>query len=304
MIYKGKHGGYFLYELIDTDLLWEDCPRAGYKIGNVLLFGDKNDVALGLELVRADDLATALTYISEGIANASLVDTQIQDLIASLQQQLSESKQSVNRRDELLRDLSSDLESQRYSNKMLIAQLEGLREQISIEQLSRNEILGDLEFVSAETYRKELELQEAISAKSLLEQELAERICELLEMDAANADLQKLLNQHHLDNPAAAPELVLEALLPPRAPEQAEIPAGKLYTMPSGKQIQIYHEFPSTRKSLRRRPAAGIWGLFRVVGVVVLAALLLLVGSVLATALLNGISFGEALDTILKAFLP
>ncbi len=41
MLYKGKHEGYYLYELTDTDLVWEEQPCDHYHVGNVLLFGIK-----------------------------------------------------------------------------------------------------------------------------------------------------------------------------------------------------------------------------------------------------------------------
>jgi len=318
MIYKGKHVGYYLYELTETDLMWEDCPRNNYQVGNILLFRNKRDIALGSEHVKADDLPTALAYLDAGLEFANPTIHSSPEKLALLNQQLAEAQTSIDKRDDLLRDLAADLESQRYSNKMLIAQLESLREQISIEQLSRNEVLGDLEIVSAETYRKEQELQRAIDAKTQLEQELAARICELLELDSANAELQKRLSQHNF---ATASVPVTDSSRPGGTSQEIQTTAvgsalstqddceligsiGQVYTMPTGKQIHVYHEFPLSRSRRRKRGVSALKGLIRVLGLAILGALLFLAGSVLATARLNDLSLGEALDTTLKALIP
>ncbi|MDR2035733.1 MAG: hypothetical protein LBP91_03560 [Coriobacteriales bacterium] len=291
MLYKGKHVGYYLYELTEPDLIWGDVPPHRYKVGNVLLFANKKDVALGAELVKADDLPTALTYLESNFEVSCEADSA--NSLDSLELQLAETKTNIAKRDELLRELSSDLESQRYSNQLLIAQLENLREQISIEQLTRNEVMGDLEVVSAETFRKDQELQNAIEAKTKLEQELAERICELLELDSANTELQKRLKE---SSPA------IDA--PKSGAGEPAASVGQVYTLPSGKQIQVYHEFPASKGHRRARGFAALAGLLRVLGLVVIGVLIFIAGSVLATAKLNGLSPGEALDLTLKALLP
>jgi len=300
MLFKGKHDGYYLYELTDTDLIWEDTPKDHYLLGNVLLFDNKNNIALGSELVKADDLDTALSYLELGLENASFAYHSSQDPPELLQQQLADAKASIGKRDELLRDLTSDLESQRYSNRMLIAQLENLREQVSIEKVTRNEVLGDLEYVSAETYRKDQELEKAIDAKNQLEQELAARICELLELDSANADLQKRLEQRDFDESGP----LQKHSASPTHIDQPDSPIGMVYTMPSGKQIHIYHEFTPTNHKSRKRMLSALRGFLRFFLMIFIGGLVFLAGSVIATARLNSLTWGEALDITLKALFP
>ena len=79
---------------------------------------------------------------------------------------------------------------------------------------------------------------------------------------------------------------------------------GQVYTMPTGKQIHVYHEFPATRSKGRKRGASALQGFFRVVVLVILGAFVFLAGSTFATAQINGISIGEALDATLEALLP
>lgn len=303
MLYKGKRDGYYLYELTETDLIWQTQGRNNYHLGNVLLFKDKKHIELGKELMKADDLETALDYLENGPGVLSTTAEEHKGLIADLKKQLAQTEANLGQRDELLHDLSDDLESQRYSNQVLIAQLENLREQISIEQITRDEVLGDLEVASAETYRKDVELQKAIDAKTQLEQELAERICELLELDSANTELQKRLQNQKAEETSSV--LMNEE---PQSidPQQAKDPgfATQVYTMSSGKQIQIYHEFPKARNKRWRSGTAVFSGLTRVLIFVILGVFIFLAGSTVATAELNGISLGEALDLTLSALLP
>ncbi|MDR1358465.1 MAG: hypothetical protein LBJ48_03820 [Coriobacteriales bacterium] len=320
MLYKGKRDGYFLYELTATDLIWEVQEQGHYRVGNVLLFASKKDIALGRELVKADDLATAFDYLEGDVAYVEDTGGSQQEALATLEQQLAQSNAQVQWRDGLLHELATDLESQRNSNKMLIAQLESLREQISIEQLSRSEVMGDLEIASAESYRKERELQEAMDAKTHLEQELAERICELLELDSANTDLEKRLAQHDFgssealtSHPAGATAIsgavAAPASLSPSPPGQPPLPRtgmpeAQVFTTPTGKLIQVYHEFPVSGGRKRRRGSSTLRSALRAVGLLLLGLLLFLAGSVLATARFNGISLGEALDMTLKTLIP
>ncbi len=304
MLYKGKRDGYYLYELTDTDLIWEEQDQDRYLIGNVLLFANKNDIALGRESIKADDLATALDYLKGDVEFLEETGGPQQEIIASLKSQLAESEAKTFWLDGLLHDLTADLESQRYSNQMLIAQLESLREQISIEQLSRNEVMGDLELASAETYRMDKELQEAIDAKSQLEQELAERICELLELDSANHELQNRLHKQGFEDAEVVMHKPDDAHLPLRSKTRSYAPEAQVFTTSTGKLIQVYHEFPVSKNKVRRRGISAIQGFVRVVGLIALGILIFIAGSVLATARLNGLSLGEALDLTLKTLLP
>lgn len=362
MLYKGKRDGYYLYELTDTDLIWEEEDQGHYCVGNVLLFANKKNIALGLESVKADDMATAIKYLEGDVRLIESTDGSLQDDKASLADQLAKSEAKIQWLDGLLHDLTEDLESQRYSNELLIAQMQSLREQISIERISRDEIIGDLEIASAETYRIDKELQKTIDAKTRLEQELAERICELLELDSANLELQKRLESQRLEVlEAAAPETgpaheAESGVGPPFATESASSPTSapaaefapaaepelepgsnsepglrtasgsepkslgsalslhprkaqskpeaQVFATSTGKLIQVYHEFPDHRNKARRCGVSALQGIGRTLGLLLLTAVVFLFGSIAATAHLNGLSLGEALDMTLKALLP
>ena len=367
MLYKGKRDGFFLYELTEADLIWEQQGQSRYEVGNVLLFTNKKDISLGSESVKADDLVTALDYLGGNVEFMEPKTGPELDTV-SLEERLAESEAKVEWLDNLLRDVSADLSSQRDSNQILIAQLEGLHEQVNIEKLSKREVIGDLEVASAETYRIDRELQEAIDAKTLLEQELAESICKLMELDSANSDLQQRLVERTYESPVAQDGAVSDAprVLPPAegaaafpveldatafpeiaaatnlerassstregdttalkegadsttrdstaasTPEgatastrEAATPNGfQVFTSSAGKQIHVYHEFPLSKSRSRQRGVAVFQGLARVIGLAVVGLLVFIAGSVIATAALNDITFGEALDTILKTVLP
>lgn len=329
MLYKGKHAGYYLYELTQTDLMWEESPQNHYCVGNVLLFANKKNISLGSELVKADDLTTALDYLEGDVEYVEEASSPHMEVLSALRKQLSQSEAKVLWLDGLLHDLTADLDSQIYSNKMLIAQLESLREQVSIEKLSRDEVIEDLEFASAETYRKDQELQEAIDAKSLLEQELAARICELLELDSAHLDLQKRLEERSfdqkefLDDTCEETNMLGDSLN--KLGSSVADPTGKgtvgsaqankkrskthsqdaqVFTTPSGKQIHVYHEFPVNKSKKPQRGISAVQGALRVVGYIVLGLVIFVAGSVLATAQFNELSLGEALDMTLKTIVP
>lgn|GEM_PF-1820784 len=318
VLYKGKYNGCYLYELTDTDLLWDDTGYKRYQVGNIILFNSKRSVALGAELGKADDLATALAYLDVDPEHASLAQSAGQEPFAELQRQLIETRSIIDNRDGLLRELVADLDSQRNSNKVLIAQLESLREQISIERVSRNEVMDDLEVVSAETLRKDMQLQDAIDAKARLEQELAARICDLLELDSANSDLQKRLEQGAGVDSAASTfhgqpvevsrteisDITSANIDSSSVQLQLQSSYGHVYTMPSGKQVHLYHEFPQSKGSLLKRLPLLLRGLVRVLGLVIIGLGLFFIGSILATAMLNDLSLGESLDYTLRAVLP
>ena len=301
MLYKGKRNGYYLYELTETDLIWEECDQELYHVGDVLLFASKKDIALGLELVKADDLPTALDYLEGAVEYTEAPSTASLGATDQLRAQLTQSETKSAWLEGLLHELTADLESQRYSNQMLIAQMENLREQLNIEQVSRSEVIDDLESMSAETFKKDKELQEVIDAKILLEQELAARICELLELDAANADLQKRLESQVFEE---MPPVVEDASDTHASAIKLGVSDAQVLTSPSGKQILINHEFPRPEGRARRRGFFAFGGLARVALLVVLGVVVFLAGSVIATAELNDLSLGESLDITLKTFLP
>lgn len=300
MLFKGKRGGYYLYELTPSDLAWEDADTTHYQKGNILLFSDKKQIALGAEAARADDLSSAYDYLEGKVCEHAVTSLHEGEAIALLEKQLTHSKASLKRRDDLLGELTADLESQRNSNQVLIAQLEALREQVHIEKISKEEVLGDLEFASAETYRKDQELQAAIDAKAQLEQELAARICELLELDSANTDLQKKLQQQATEEASLQQHAPKESLTstPPQPPDNRQ--SIQVLTTATGKQVHVYHEFPKSGRQGFSKRMLSMRGLLRSFGLILIAVVILVVGSVFATAHLNGISPGEALDATLK----
>jgi hypothetical protein len=72
--------------------------------------------------------------------------------------------------------------------------------------------------------------------------------------------------------------------------------------MASGKQIHILHEFPAAPKlSLSARAGHTLISGLRIVMIVLFAALALAAASVITTAQVNHISFGDALDLVLRS---
>jgi len=344
MLYLGRHNSLYLYELTTTDLMWEDTPHNSYFIGNVLFYGNKKDVSLGLELAKADDLTTAHLYLESGLSKASLTERITRESYAALSIDLADAKAELSSRDTLLDELTTDLEAQRLNNQLLLTQLENMHEQVSIEKITRNEVLGDLQMASAETFRIDRELQKAMDAKDTLEQELAARICELIEMNNFNAELQKRLEEHHrsaalresktseeaaggataaaetadVDLPEAdAPSNVAssnasaDALAGALAKAQTKVsehdrsPAiAQVYTMPDGKELQIYHDFPLSQGRVKKRGVAVFKGVLRGAVLVIVAIVMQIAGSAIATAFLNNVSIGEGLDITFKSFFP
>jgi hypothetical protein len=73
--------------------------------------------------------------------------------------------------------------------------------------------------------------------------------------------------------------------------------------MASGKQIHIYHEFPrAPKRSLPTRLKLTVGSAVRILIIIVFAALILLATSIFATAQVNDISYGDALDLFLESF--
>lgn len=314
MVYRGKREGFYLYEVTESDLILETQDQAQYHVGNVVLFSDKNDISLGRESAKADDFATALEYLSEKSDISATPLAYESEYLASLKRQLQQSEADVRKRDELLYDVTSQLDSQRYSNQMLIAQIANLREQMSIEQITRDEVISDLEVASAETFRMDQELQETLEAKMQLEQELAARICDLLELDSEKEELQKRLSENGSDEAAVqASEDAEHKSDKPNIQENNTLDTSsatgrirdtEVITLPSGKQIQINHEFPAAKPAKQQSAARIVLGAARVLVLIIIALVVFVAGSVVATAHFNNLSFGEALDVILKNFLP
>ncbi|MDR2672841.1 MAG: hypothetical protein LBC35_06100 [Coriobacteriales bacterium] len=320
MLSRGRKEGVYLYEITEQDLVLTDDNTTRYVAGNIVFFTSKKNATLGNEIAKADDLAAAEEYLKN---SAEL----LVEHLRRLEQRLAQQTESLHERDKLMRDLTDDLESQRYSNQVLIAQLRQLKEQVSIERMSREEIVDDLEQASAETYSKELELNRVIEAKLGLEQELAAMITDLVELNAQNDDLKR-----RLDEPFNGTNVPLAAAVPHKAAvtstegqqgrttqiittediqsgtthlrdhaESIRVSFDEVLTMASGKQIHIYHDFPVLHNERGRRSFDLPQNVLRFAAVVLVGLAVVLVASVFATAQFNNLSLGEALDVILKS---
>jgi hypothetical protein len=221
---------------------------------------------------------------------------------------------------------------------LLLGQLERARTQLAVDELKRNEMVDDLQHVSKETHSIESTLEQVMDEKSRLEQELAERITELVELSLQNDDLRKQLvapqPTYASDGTEAAGMgdalgVALATEPEPRAASAAgtgalgsasDAAAGEageaagtnagaagtggaaeVLTMSSGKKIHILHEFPTPSKhSPTARGVRLLVRMLRAAGVILLMVLLLICASTVATARANGISYGAALDIIIK----
>ena len=327
-----------------------------YRAGNVLIFADKKIVDLGYELAKADDIAAAREYLANS-------ETLLYERMQELQAQNAELAARIEQRDELLRDLSSDLRREQDMAAILKGQLNEVYCQLEIEALSRSEMVDDLQQISVETHTVEIALEKTLAEKVELEQELAARIVDLVELNFQNDDLKRQLEkrQQPLDTakaldarpdavPAsmdARPDAVLASMdAPPDAAfvlttsaptastpsvstplastQTATTPAtaqtasaqtavtvmaenkeaAHVLTVSSGKQVHVYHEFSAPpRRSARAGASLALRTILRTAAILLVVALLFAVLSVAATAWLNDVSFGEALDFLL-AMIP
>lgn len=351
MISRGRYNNLYLYEITEQDLILKNERTAGYHAGNVLIFPDKETIALGYELARADDVATAREYLdAEYALGGSRAAPPAQHALATpttpappqeasytAQAQLFESQihdlqTRIEQRDGLLHELASDLKSQQETNELLLSQLASAQTQLEVDRISRDEMVDDLRNVSADIHTVETSLGRTIEEKLLLEQELAERITELLDLNLQNDDLKRQLKPHVQSaskpgplTPAAAPNQAATAApsgapgttgSPIAAPAESAPPAAaaaaapaiapssdaQVVTLSSGKQVHIYHEFPPPpRPTAGTRAILTLGSIIRVALISILALILLLALSVVATAHLDNISLGEALDLLLKS---
>jgi hypothetical protein len=331
LISRGRHNGLFLYEVTEQDLLLPDYQKGAYRAGNVLIFSDKRNVSLGQELARADDIIAAREYLDSQQQGALIEQTAAEPHpadLAALTAQLRERDErlqdltiKIEQRDELLRDLADNLKNQKQDNELLYAILEATRERLAVEEASREELVDDLQQASAETLNIDSTLERVLEEKFKLEQELAESITELMDMNLRYDDLKRHVDSISANSEAADTETSQPATAVGAASNGGSSvstdsatgsaagsahgvpnPDSQILTMPSGKQIHIYHEFPSApRPSVASRFNLILRGLARSCGFVVLAALVLLATSIFATAKVNGCSFGEALDLLLKS---
>jgi len=322
MIGRGTFQDVHLYEVTEQDLLLEHQMNQAYRCGNILMFTDRRTVELGRELARADDLHSAREYLntrcSPNLQSNPDYEHRLESLttrITCQDESLKELSKQIAQRDELLRDLAETLNIQKQDNELLHVQLAKAHEQLAADELKHSELFDDLQFISGETHAIETALERVMEEKFQLEQELAERITELIELNLQNDDLRK-----QLDGPLAGPECTPlqghKTQERPQgrpqaagiaAPVRANLPgtvegAARAETMDSGKQIHILHEFPTTT---RKSPAAQVnrlaFALLKICVILAVSLLLLGTASVVATAQVNNISFGTALDLIIES---
>jgi hypothetical protein len=323
VIGRGKHNDVYLYEVTDQDLLLDAGVPVAYCAGNILMFADRRNVNLGNELACAEDLATAKEYLMHGGWQSGQTEHESDSKLAALTSRIRSQDESlrnltekIEQRDELLRDLSETLKTQKRDNELLHEQLEQARAQLAVDELKHNELVDDLQHVSMETHTIEGTLERVMDEKFRLEQELAERITELVELNLQNDDLRKqLIEPARLSPPPLSVGPVEPAAIEPAtmdvSPDKAESPSAqdaqdvqdaRVLTMASGKKIHVLHEFPTApRQSPVAHAGHVLLSVSRVMAIVLCAILLLSVASIIATAQVNGISYGTALDSIIKS---
>ena len=340
MISRGQYHDIRLYELTAQDLLDNTLPGY-YQAGNVLIFSDRQNARIGQELARADDLLAAWEFLDqkpEGYPAAVDSQPEAADLDSAPDQPLAalgskppatmEAKpgggphdldiaqltRRIEQRDELLRDLSESLKAQKEENELLNLLLEQSQTRLAVDELSRNELMGDLQEVSAHTMTVETTLEKVLEEKFRLEQELAEHITELVEVSLINDDLRRILKEREneqltisadnapLVDPAAEPEQALpdnNTTVVTLAPLEK---SAQTLTMASGKQIHIYHEFPQLpKRKFASLLKTTLTSSLRIIVMLAVTVLLIIAGSVLATSAVNHISFGDSLDLLLKS---
>jgi regulator of replication initiation timing len=328
MIGRGRLNDIFLFEVTEQDLM--DCEPFPdrYRAGNVLLFDSLSGIRIGTELAMADDLDCAYEFIGsqfsqsqsagelEALSAALVVQAVLEkpenpenltamenpksattsevDLSGELSDEIDKLKLRIEQRDGLLSDLSSRLRLQKDENELLQLLLDQTQTQIAMEVASRDELMEDLQRVSADTKMIEDNLERVMEEKFRLEQELAERITELLEFSMENDGLR-----HQVANMKSQPEA--QPAPAPTVSSQVD----QVLTMSSGKQIHIFHEFPSlgaARPLEKLRSVAAL--LLRGAVTAELILSLTLVGSILATSWSNNISYGESLDLLIRHVSP
>jgi hypothetical protein len=318
MIGRGKHNNVYLYEVTEQDLLLDDGLENIYHAGTVLMFTDRREVGLGNEFARGEDLAAAKEYLDQSDWHDDRKDSAYESELAALTSQvilrdesLRDLTEKIEQRDELLRDLSESLKSQRQDNELIHAQLEQARTQLVVNEIRHNELVGDLRHVSEETHTIENTLERVMEEKFKLEQELAERITDLVELNLQNDDLKKRISESRssIDSPTLAETTTSifadAADEPSSASDPESLPTesdAHVLTMASGKKIHVLHEFPTApRQTTSARIGHAFASGLRVALVILCAILLLGVASVVTTAHVNEISYGAALDLIMRS---
>ncbi|MCL2756628.1 MAG: hypothetical protein FWD43_00920 [Coriobacteriia bacterium] len=303
MIYRGRYDHFHLYEVTEQDLLIPTKQDTQYHAGNVLVFPDKKTIDFGYEVAKADDFATAREYL----ANSELF---MYERINDLRTQVEELSTRIEQRDGLLREISDDLRYEKETSKYLQEQLEDAHYQIEIEKLSRNELVSDLQQVSVDTHTVEIALEKTLTEKVKLEQELAARIVDLVDLDLQNNELKRQLGQDASKAQTNAAVRVAVDETPPKgsdpaafAVEASILPTldAHVLTVSSGKQVHVYHEFSAPpRRTARAASALAARAVLRFIIVVLIIAVLFVASSVIATAQLNNVSLGEALDLLIQ----
>ena len=334
MINRGRYNDLHLYEVTEQDLLLPTDIASHYHAGNVLIFADKRMVELGHELARADDMATACEYLEN---SESLMYEHMQ----TLEQRIRELTTTVEQRDELLRDVSEELRYERDMAALLQKRLDETETSLKIQELSRDEMVDDLQQVSVDIRAVEMELDRIRGEKVELEQELAARIADLVDLNFQNDDLKRQLGEpsalplRNAHDAATDAGFVGEAAcLEAEAEAEAETgfahlegytkPAsrqdskqssrqssrpgskedsGQVVTVSSGKQIHVYHEFsaPPTRP-FRTSFSLASRTMLRTMVILLVVVVLFVALSTIATARLNDLSIGEALDSLVGMF--
>jgi hypothetical protein len=341
LISRGSQSDIFLFEVTEQDLLDTGGLPVRYRAGDILLFDSREHARLGQEFARADDLASAREFLKEQ-PTASMSAPKSES--STLNAEIELLKERISQRDGLLIDLSDELRLEREQNELLKLLLEQTEYQIELDAASRDEMIGDLEQASSEHRNATNSLERTLEEKFELEQELAERITELLDLNLQNDDLQRRLEASANKTPketagsaavsdsapgdSAPGDLALgdtllgdlalgdgtlgdalpdSALLDTTssrftASDSSKIIPGQFLTMSNGKQIHIYHEFPRLpKRSIKQRLLSALAFVLRTVIVVLLAIILVFLGSALATSLANQISFGSAIDLLLRS---
>jgi regulator of replication initiation timing len=312
VISRGRYNEYYLYEVTAQDLILKTEATTNYRVGNVLIYPDKKNIGLGCEFARADDVFAAKEYL-DGDELQPLAQTRQQE------EEIADLRVRIELRDGLLSDLAESLNEQKEKNEQLNDQLIEAQAQLMVDELSRDELVGDLEQISAETHTIETALERTLNEKDALEQELATRITELLDLNLQNDELKRALKPQATEATlanqgvgsaasgagAAKPSSLSDesaASSAAVAAQQAAPQDEQTLTMPSGRQITIMHQFPTPPK---RTAAASfmqlIWNVSRIVIIVVVSLMLLFALSVVATAQANDITYGDALDLLVRS---
>jgi hypothetical protein len=249
-----------------------------------------------------------------------------------LEQKIQELSTEIAQRDELLRDMSENLRSERDTSEYLKASLDAAETKLEIKELSCDEMVDDLQQVSIDIRAVERELDRVKGEKTGLEMELATHIADLMDLECQNTDLKRHLGlmeppqaqaikpkaqteaQPTQDLQAETPQAKISEAETLRTPDAAATASpsanpnpltesgadpGQVVTVSSGKQIHVYHEFstppaPSLRAGFSLAAKMALRA--AVILIVVLAPFIAI--STLATAKVNHLSIGEAFDSL------